>query len=139
MLRFNRYGASTTGSRPTAHSVQLDCMSGGLSQRLSTQINDFDGTHPATLARDVGSSLANLEMTVVKDGRGYTYDGGASSVARSWGPSKVVTLTFSGSYSYVGDDPTNANLPQYGRFRAEVTLDCAALSVVTQSLVFEIG
>ena len=137
VLRFNRQGASTTGSIPASHSAVVDCTKVGLQQKLSGQIHDFDGSLPARLALEVGTN-ASLELVVSKGDREFTYRGGAGQVQSSLSGSRL-TLSFLGSYGFVGNDPQSANLPQYGRFRGEVTLDCAALSVVTQSLVFETG
>ena len=63
----------------------------------------------------------------------YTYDAGAST-ATSVKDGDRLELSFSGSYSWVGNNPASANLPDSGRFSAKLTLDCSASRVITESI-----
>ena len=132
------YGRPVKGRAPTAHSATVSCSKDVLSQRLETVVDDDDSavTYPALLQMSWGShgSALSLELTVWKNGREIYYSGTGELVDGSYSDQQR-KLEFMGNYGTLNPDAKNMDLPVSGRFSAGLTLDCAALSVITESVV----
>ena len=133
------YGRPLTGRTPRSHSATVSCTSDVLAQRLETVIEDDDSgvTYPALLQLhwDAASSRRlSLEFTVWKNGHEIFYSGVGKLVDGSY-PEGQRKLGFVGNYGTGNEQAKSMDLPPAGRFTASLTLDCAALSVITESVV----
>jgi RNA polymerase sigma-70 factor, ECF subfamily len=121
------------GNLPASHEATVLCDSLHVSQRLETVIAYGSSSYPALLVLDLGSTVS-LDLTVYKDGRQVRYVGGGPMISNSR-DGDTFSLQYSGSYGSGGNAASLAGLPASGRFDAALTLDCATLSVVTESVV----
>lgn len=133
------YGRPVRGRTPTAHSASVSCTKDVLDQRLETVVEDDDSTatYPAVLQLHWGGShgaTLSLELTVWKNGHEIYYSGNGELVDGSYGEGQR-SMRFMGNYGTYSDQAKNMDLPTSGHFSAGLTLDCAALSVITESVV----
>jgi hypothetical protein len=71
---------------------------------------------------------------VWKNGHEVYYSGTGGLVGGSYAGSER-KVEFMGNYGTMNPEAKNMDLPSSGRFTATLTLDCAALSVITESVV----
>ena len=133
------YGRPVPGRAPISHSATVSCSKDVLDQRLETAVEDDDsgGTHPALLELSWGpetQGLLSLELTVWKNGHEIYYSGTGDLVDGSFADGRR-EMQFVGNYGTFNEQAKNMDLPASGRFSARLTLDCAALSVITESVV----
>ena len=133
------YGRPVTGRTPRSHTATVSCTSDVLEQRLETVIEDDDSsvTYPALLQlkwEASNSGRLSLEFTVWKNGHEIYYSGLGYLVDGSY-PEGQRKLEFVGNYGTLNEQAKSMDLPASGRFTASLTLDCAALSVITESVV----
>lgn len=130
------FGQPFAAPAPTVRSESVDCDAVNVDQHIETQVGHGGGASPGVIDLDVSSSLS-FEMTITKDGRTVPYVGGAALVGSNHDSvNDYLKLEFSGSYG-TGAETGSLGLPSGGRFHAALTLDCDALSVVQESVVFQ--
>ena len=131
------YGRPIPGRVPKSHSATVSCSKDLLEQQIETVIEDDDSaaTYPALLQLHWGpSTTLSLELTIWKNGAELYYSGNGSLVEGSY-PEGQREMRFMGNYGTYDDRARSMDLPTSGRFTAALTLDCAALSVITESVV----
>jgi hypothetical protein len=98
--------------------------------------DDSPTTYPALLQLNWGSSTGRLsmELTVWKNGTEVYYSGTAALMDGSY-PAGQRKLSFMGDYGTLNEKARSMDLPASGRFKVGLTLDCAAPSVITESVV----
>lgn len=125
---------------PKSHTFSFDCHTNQFQQRLETVVDDDDSavTYPALVQLRWGAAQSSgrfvLELTVWKNGREVYYSGtgDVSGDARSGSERK---LSFVGNYGTLNEHAQDMDLPANGRFTVGLTLDCAAPSVISESVV----
>ena len=131
-------GGSSAAGTPSGYDEQVECDAGAVSQSFTSTISDENGTYPAAFTLDA-SDRASITLRVTKAGKTYQYNGGSPSVTSSRNGDDM-TISIRGNYSVVGtEDPGSAQLPQYGQFHAELSVDCTTSRVVTESVGFSLG
>lgn len=129
-------GESIPSGEPESNDALVDCAATEMRQVLRAPMWDGDRPLPAELSLRFNAQSASIDLALDNDGRQHSYNGGSSSVRIVKSGDKM-DVTFSGSYSWNGGSrPDSGSLPDYGRFDASVSLDCAAGRVVTESLTF---
>ena len=131
------YGRAVPGRVPRSHNATVSCTRDALEQRVETVIEDDDSgaTYPAVLLLHWGAtSRLSLELTVLKNGVEIYYSGIGDLVDGSY-PEGQRKMSFVGNYGTFSEQARSMDLPTSGRFTAGLTLDCAALSVITESVV----
>lgn len=130
-LAFAR-GVVVDSGKPMSNVVTVDCQATRVEQRLESQIS-YDGQlYPALFTFASGQ----MALSVTKDDQHVGYNGGGELVSKVTSKG-YMTLVYHGSYGWDGNgNPSSASLPYSGSFRAELRLDCARSSVVTENLVF---
>lgn len=130
---------ATTGS---AQDLSLDCDASGLEQSFATTVWHGGEAIAGNVDLSIAENTGRWSMTLFTQGKDYTYVSWGASPRALWSAadnSGEVTVTLEGDYGPVyGSYPENAGLPQSGTFVAELTLDCARLSVITESLLLEV-
>lgn len=126
------HGSAIPASQVTSNEATVDCDKGMVTQSLVTTVWDGSVSYPARMTLSTAPTVG-FDLTITKDGNDYTYDAGAPSIASTRNGDEM-SLSFFGSYSWVGNNPGSANLPHYGQFKASLTLDCAAFRVVTENI-----
>jgi RNA polymerase sigma-70 factor, ECF subfamily len=135
------WGRPIPSRAPRSHSTTLNCTRDQIEQSLDTVVDDDDSgvTFPANLRLHWGNPSApkgrlGLELTVWKNGHEIYYSGTGDLVGGSYSGSER-KVEFMGNYGTMNPEAKNMDLPSSGRFSATLTLDCAALSVITESVV----
>ena len=133
------YGRPVKARAPIGHSASVSCTKDVLDQRLETVVEDDDSpvTYPALLELHWGPAskgALTLELTVWKNGHEVYYSGTGELVDGAYGDGKR-ELRFMGNYGTLNPNAQNMDMPASGRFTAGLALDCAALSVITESVV----
>jgi hypothetical protein len=104
-----------------------------LQQRLDIAIQDGDQTYPATVVLAIYDG-ATFDIELTKDGVRYAYNGGAAELVIA-GSGRNTAWGLQGSYSAMGaNDPRDAGLPLYGRFTAQLSIDCVADTLVSEAI-----
>ena len=133
------YGRAVPNRTPRAHTAAISCTSDELEQRVETVVEDDDSsvTYPALLQLHWGAATSqrlSMEFTVWKNGHEIYYSGTGELVDGSY-PEGQRKVNFVGNYGTLNEQAKSMDLPTSGRFTASLTLDCAALSVITESVV----
>ena len=133
------YGRPVVGRTPRSHTAAVSCSKDQLDQRLETVVEDDDSavTYPAVLVLNWDAATASalsMELTVWKNGHEIYYSGTADLADGSY-PEGQRKMSFMGNYGTLNEQARSMDLPTSGRFTAALTLDCAALSVITESVV----
>lgn len=125
-------GTGVPYAMPSVRYESVDCGAKAVNQQLEIPVWDGYAAQTGRIKLQT-SPYVRIIMEIDKDGRTFTYDLGAPSITVT---SKDTTMymAFSGSYSYIGTNPETANLPGSGRFQAQLTLDCTASRVITESI-----
>jgi len=133
-LAFSR-GTVVPSGKPISNTVTVDCAATRVEQRLQSQIS-YDGQlYPALFTFASGQ----MTLTVTKDDHEVGYNGGGEIITKTTAKG-YMNLVYAGSYGWDGrGHPGSANLPYSGTFRAELRLDCARVSVITESLAFGVN
>ena len=129
------FSNSTTksGDTPVSSSAMIDCATGTVAQQIQSVIHWEGEAYPMTMTLAVKGNV-DLDVTLTRDGRDYSYDGGAASATLKRTGQKL-QIGFSGSYSYIGTGrPESVGMPDYGQFAGNLTLDCNAASVAAQDV-----
>jgi RNA polymerase sigma-70 factor (ECF subfamily) len=127
-------GGTNPQAAPVSSAVDVRCSMGAFTQAISTTI--ADGATNLPMRADLrGESSLGIQMTVQAARHTVTYSGGATLLSRTES-GRYLSLSYRGSYGTDTNQANKAGLPENGIFRADVTLDCANLSVVTESLTF---
>jgi RNA polymerase sigma-70 factor (ECF subfamily) len=132
-IGFDR-GQPIPGHAPTYQEARVDCDGHVVEQRLRGTVYDGGRALSGELRLWVGANLS-IELTVYKDGMAIVYFGGGSP-ARDVRSGDTLELAYSGHYGTGNPDAGALGLPDSGRFTANLTLDCATSSVVSESLTF---
>lgn len=125
-------GSGVAESTVTSHEATVDCAAKAVTQTVALSVWHDGEALPGSLTLSTGTS-SGFDLVVTKEGVDYSYDAGAPAVT-SIKDGDRLELSFSGSYSWVGNNPASANLPDSGRFSAKLTLDCSASRVITESI-----
>ncbi len=138
-LGFN-HGDPIPWTTPSEHAAKVDCSTSTVQQQYKALISDGDAAYSAQVDIDVdGTTPPQLYVIVWKNGYEVRYNGGAPKAETAISGGQMV-IRFEGSYSWTGGVPPNSvGLPDYGRFHAKLTLDCATTSVITESLTFSVN
>ena len=129
------FSNSTTkaGDTPVSSSATVDCAAGTVSQQISSVIHWEGEAYPMAMTLAVKGNV-DLDVTLTREGRDYSYDGGAASATLKRTGQKL-QIGFSGSYSYIGTaQPETVGMPDYGQFAGNLTLDCNESSVAAQDV-----
>ena len=78
--------------------------------------------------------MVSLELTV-DPGKREIYYSGSGSLSEYSGASKTRDLKYHGEYGTFNQKAAATDLPQSGDFSVSLGLDCAAQSVVTESVI----
>ena len=128
--------ARPTAVTPASYESTIDCATTDVQQQLHTTIADDDGLHPVDIDLRALTS-PTITMTLTKNEREITYNGGAPSKTWKRTSSNGLEVSFSGSFGVLGSgNPESVNLPRSGRFDVRLVLDCAAPRVVTEDITF---
>jgi RNA polymerase sigma-70 factor, ECF subfamily len=125
-------GSGVGESAVTSQEATVDCGVKVVTQSMALSVWHDGEALPGRVMLSTGAS-AGFDLVISKNGTDYTYDAGAPSVTSTKNGDRL-ELNFAGSYSWVGNNPASANLPDSGRFSAKLTLDCSASRVITESI-----
>ncbi len=133
-LAFAR-GSVVDSGEPKSNVTTVDCQATRVEQTLESQIS-YDGElYPAVFTFSSGQ----MTLSVTKDDQNVGYNGGGEIISKATNK-EYMTLVYHGSYGWNGNgNPSSASLPNSGSFRAELRLDCARSSVVTENLIFGVN
>ena len=126
---------------PKSSYVTLDCGNLSLEQRLETVVDDDDSpvTYPALLQlrlKAADNPQFEVALSVAKNGQEIHYSGLGSISKEVWSGTSI-DLELRGTYSTPSEYAArNADLPASGAVHAALRIDCAARSVVTQTVTF---
>lgn len=125
-------------AQATSQSTKLDCAARTLNHRVDTLISDGAFSYRAVFEFIAAPVNSRVGFTVWKDNVEYRYSSWGDAPTVVWSESGSQTrLEITGEYGALhGSDTEKGNLPASGHFDAMLTLDCTALSVVTESAVF---
>jgi RNA polymerase sigma-70 factor (ECF subfamily) len=126
-------GQSPTAKAPVAHTASVDCSKLTVSQTVTAEISDHEGSYPITAQLSTGSSF-QITFTVRKKGFDVNYTGGGALISQS-NTGNELRLTFNGRYGTGGSAAESAGLPLNGSIRVDLALDCSAQSVIAESVV----
>lgn len=124
-------------AQATQHKTRLDCAARTLDHRVETMISDGAFSYRAVF--DIHISVnPRLSFAMWKDGIEYRYSSWGNAPVVAWsGSGSQTRLEITGEYGALyGSDTESGKLPSSGHFDATLTLDCTALSVVTEGAVF---
>lgn len=126
-------GTEVPKTAVTSNTATFDCATRSFDQRVDTWISHGAFSYRAVLTMAVKGTFADLKMSVWKDDRHHKYTSWGASPSVSWSQDG---LGITGDYGplYGSTDPQESNLPHSGHFVANVALDCASHTVVTQGL-----
>ena len=127
-------GTVFTPRQPTTQAGTLDCSRSYLDQALTTEIEDGAKTYPAEISlrwRPTGLSMW-VEITAGDYEISYP---GAAYVTELQESGNELRLVFEGTYGS-HPDAQRAGIPEDGPLRVEMSLDCAASSVIHETLTF---
>ena len=127
-------GSSFTPRQPTTQAETLDCSRSYLDQKVTTEIEDGAKAYPAEISlrwRPTGLSVW-VEITAGDYEISYP---GAAYVTELQGSGNELDLVFEGTYGS-HPDAQRAGIPEDGPLRVEMSLDCAASSVIHETLTF---
>ena len=126
-------GQTPTRRAPVAHSASVDCSTRSVTQTMTAEISDHEGSYPIELRLKTGSTFETV-FTVQKKGFAVNYTGGGVLISQS-NTGNTLYLTFNGRYGSGGTAADSAGLPVNGSIRIELALDCIAQSLITESVV----
>lgn len=126
-------GQTPTRTPAAAHTVHVDCSTLAVTQHMTTQISDHEGSYPIELHLKTGSTF-EITFTVQKKGFAVNYTGGGVLISQSNSGTDTY-LTFNGRYGSGGTAAESAGLPVNGSIRIQLGLDCSAQSLITESVV----
>lgn len=134
------WGRAVLAREPESAEATVDCASSVLEQRLVTHVEDRSGRLlSATLLLHWGTNSQtrdriSLELTVSTDSGDLYYSGTGGLVGGSHHGDDA-RYRFLGEYGTLSNAWSSADLPPGGDFSISLGLDCAAQSVVTESVV----
>jgi RNA polymerase sigma-70 factor (ECF subfamily) len=131
-------GPAPAASAPTARSEEVNCNAQRMWQNLDVEVAGFGESYSGKLRLVVTPHAGSMQLDVATKGRSARYSSWGSQPIATWTRSDATaTVELTGEYGPLyGSNPSSANLPNAGRFVAEITLDCTALSVVAQSVTY---
>jgi len=121
---------------PETYSSTVDCSQSFLDQRLATVIQDGDDTYPVEIVLRWRPSGMGVWTTISKGGKTVTYPAAVYLTDRQEA-GKITQLAFAGTYGG-HPDADAAGLPQNGQLHAQLSVDCAASSVVDEALTYTV-
>ena len=129
-------GGTPPSAAPSSDSTTVDCASGAVTQELVAPVWDGDASYEGQLTLRLTKTSSQFSLSLTRAGSQYSYNGGSSQPLATRSEGKL-ELTFNGSFSWSGGErPSNAGLPDSGRFSGRLLIDCAAEHVLTESLLF---
>lgn len=131
-------GSGLSPREPISNKTMVGCASRKFEQTMVIDVKVGSDLYRGTLQVRASSSGGDVQLVLDKNGREWRY--------RSWGTPPVATWTvestsarvrLAGEYGPVhGSDPEKDGLPGAGTFDAQLTLDCSAATVTTESVIF---
>ena len=134
------WGAPVSARIPKSHEAAVSCKEPVVAQRLETVIQDARGVaRPARLVLSIGTTddqlgMVSFELTV-DPGENEIYYSGSGGLSEDSGADKTRDLKYTGDYGSSNQQAGATDLPQSGDFSVSLGLDCAAQSVVTESVI----
>ena len=134
------WGHPISARVPRSHAATVSCKEPLLMQRLETSIDDRNGrVHPTLMELSIGTAddelgTASLELTV-DPGPDEVYYSGTASFSEDLGEGQTRRMRYEGEYGTFNQKANATGLPQSGDFEVLLGLDCAAQSIVTESVI----
>ena len=125
---------------PRSHTATVSCKEPVVIQELETSIDDGKGrVRPALMKLSIGTAedelgTASLELTV-DPGPNEIYYSGTASFSEDLGEGETRRMRYEGEYGTFNQKANATGLPQSGDFKVLLGLDCAAQSIVTESVI----
>lgn len=130
-------GGAVHSSAPIEHTATVDCSPVNVSQSMETSFNEGDVTYPADFDLEIGDGTAAFDLVLYPDGDygGSVRYEGTGQVTHEKPTEHGLELRFAGSFHNTdAPDAAQHGLPQQGAFALALQLDCAAASVVSETL-----
>jgi len=135
------WGRPIPALQPSEHTASVSCEAGTIDQWLKTAVDDDDTQvrYSALLQFHAQGGPrrgeVTLEFTVWKGESEISYNG--QGTLTQWSQEgDLLDVAYSGDYASPDPRASQMDLPQNGTFLATLTLDCAAHSVVDESVTF---
>ena len=122
-------GDLPTSQRVAPESSTVDCVAGTVDQSFAASLTTERATYTGnwTFSAQGGATVG---FSLSEGGKTVSYNGGAGSVSRVKRGDTLFVDTI-GSYSRVGD-ARHDELPEYGRFRVKIEIDCKTSSIISE-------
>ncbi len=130
-------GQAIPRAQATGHTESIDCEAKKLTHSVESLINDGAFSYRVLFQVYATGGAGRLQFSVWKDNEEIQYSSWGNEPVAAWSSDGSRTIVeISGAYgSAYGEDPDAVGLPASGQFKARLTLDCGAQSVVTESAV----
>jgi RNA polymerase sigma-70 factor (ECF subfamily) len=125
-------GSPLAASEPPQGTTTASCLPLKVDQHLTTTVVYGATTYDAVFNLFTDGSSLSFEMTLSDGSNGVYYPGGATLVSTR--KARLLDLSYRGTFG-TGDDAEALGLPQSGRIRANLSLDCKGSDMVTETIV----